>query len=319
MKDALTREISQLKQQRNALILSHYYQDGDIQDIADAIGDSLFLAQEGYKSKADVILLAGVVFMAESVKILSPEKTVLVPDLDAGCSLVSGTPTEPFRKWRESYKNPVVVTYVNSSAEVKALSDVICTSSNAERIVNSIPKDRPVLFGPDKNLGRYIAKKTGREMVLWPGACEVHVLFSAQQMYELKRAHPNAYVVAHPECEDEVLGYSDFIGSTSALLAEVQKSPAKEFIVATEDGILHQMRLKRPDAQFFQAPTNDGCACNQCPYMKKNNLEKIRDALRDLKPQVSVEEGLRKRAMLPLERMLAISAGKAVSYESASV
>lgn len=319
MNDSLTREISQLKQQRNAIILSHYYQDGDTQDIADAIGDSLFLAQEGYKSKADVVLLAGVVFMAESVKILSPEKTVLVPDLDAGCSLVSGTPTEPFRKWRESYKNPVVVTYVNSSAEVKALSDVICTSSNAERIVNSIPKDRTVLFGPDKNLGRYIAKKTGREMVLWPGACEVHVLFSAQQMYELKRAHPKAYVVAHPECEDEVLAYSDFIGSTSALLAEVQKSPAKEFIVATEDGILHQMRLKRPDAQFFQAPTNDGCACNQCPYMKKNNLEKIRNALRDLNPQVSVEEGLRKRAMLPLERMLAISAGKAVSYESSGL
>ncbi len=314
LQDPLVTEIEKLKQQRNAIILSHFYQDADIQDIADALGDSLFLAQEGYKSTADVILLAGVVFMAESVKILSPNKTVLVPDLDAGCSLVSGTPADKFKKWRDSYPGSVVVTYINSSTEVKALSDVICTSSNAERIVQSIPKDKTILFGPDQNLGRFIAKKTNREMVLWPGACEVHVLFSAQQMHELKKQNPEALVIAHPECDEAVLGYADFVGSTSALLSTVESSPHKKFIVATEDGILHQMKLKRPDAEFIQAPTNDGCACNQCPYMKRNNLEKIRDALRDLKPQISVEEALRKKAMLPLSRMLDISAGKSVQF-----
>jgi len=314
MTDSLTREIIELKQRRNAIVLSHFYQEADIQDIADAIGDSLFLAQEGYKSQADVILLAGVVFMAESVKILSPNKAVLVPDLEAGCSLVSGTPTLAFKKWRDSYPNSVVVTYINSSAEVKSYSDVICTSTNAEKIVQSIPADKTVLFGPDKNLGRYLAKKTGREMILWPGECEVHMLFSAQQMYELKRQHPDALVIAHPECDESVLAYADFIGSTSALLSKVQTSPHKKFIIATEDGIFHQMKIRRPDAELIQAPTNDGCGCNQCPYMKKNTLEKIRDALRDLRPQVSVEEGLRKKALLPLQRMMDISAGKSVQY-----
>jgi quinolinate synthase len=313
-RDPLIEEIQELKRRRNAIILSHFYQDSDIQDIADAVGDSLFLSQEGAKASADVILLAGVVFMAESVKILSPGKTVLVPDLEAGCSLVSGTPVEAFKKWRDEHPNSVAVTYINSSAEVKALSDVICTSTNAERVVQSIPEGKTVLFAPDRNLGRYVAKKTGRELVLWPGACEVHMLFSAQEMHRLKREHPEALVIAHPECEESVLSYADFVGSTSALLSTVEKSEKKEFIVATEEGILHRMRLKRPDAVFYLAPTNDGCACNQCPYMKKNNLEKIRDALRELKPQIHVAEDLRRRALLPLEKMLAVSAGEAVEY-----
>lgn len=309
----IEEEIRELKKSRNALILAHYYEDGEIQDLADHVGDSLFLAQMGQRADHPVILLAGVVFMAESVKILSPGKTVLAPDLAAGCSLVESSPYERYLEWRRQNPEAIAVTYVNCSAEVKAISDVICTSSNAEKIVGAIPKDREILFGPDRHLGRYIAGRTGRKMKIWDGACEVHVIFSARKLFELKRAHPNAVVVAHPECTDAVLEYADVIGSTSRLLQEVRDNPAKEFIVATEAGILHQMKKARPDALLLQAPA-ENCACNNCPYMKLNTLEKIRDSLRDLKPQVELSAPLIEAARGSLQRMMALTDGKPVNW-----
>jgi quinolinate synthase len=311
---SLEQEIQELKKKRNAIILAHYYQDSDIQDIADGIGDSYYLAKVGQQSPAQVVVLAGVVFMAESVKILSPNKTVLVPDMEAGCSLVSDTPTEEFRKWRLSYPNAVAVTYINSSAEVKALSDVIVTSSNAEKIIRSIPADKEILFSPDRNLGRYLEKKTGRPMKLWQGACEVHVLFSAQMLAQLTHKYPQALVLAHPECEDAVLAYADVIGSTSALLAATSDKSVKQFIVVTEEGIIHQMKKARPDAEFIPAPVSESCLCNRCPYMKKNSLEKIRDALLYMKPAVEIPEDLRRRAQGSLDRMLAITEGQSVAF-----
>lgn len=314
---ALEQEILELKKLRRAEILCHYYEDGSIQDISDKIGDSLYLAQVGQASSADVILLAGVVFMAESVKILSPEKTVLVPDLAAGCSLVQSSPFEKYKAWREAHPDGICITYVNCSAEVKAISDVICTSSNAEKIVNSIPKNRKILFGPDKNLGRYLARKTGRQMEIWDGSCEVHVLFNARHLADMKSKHPDALVIAHPECDDGVLSQSDVIGSTSRLLQEVQQNKAvSKFIVATEEGIFHQMRKARPDAQILQAPIDEACSCNQCPYMKLNTLEKIRNALRDLKPEVHVANQIRIAANISLERMMKISRGETVEWPS---
>lgn len=310
----LVEEIKSLKEKRNALILAHFYEEGAIQDIADEIGDSLFLAQRGQSADNPVVLLAGVVFMGESVKILSPDKTVLVPDLDAGCSLVDHSPYDEYLKWRLKHPEGICVTYVNSSAAVKSITDVVCTSSNAEKIINAIPKDRPILFGPDKNLGHYLSKKLNREMILWPGACEVHVLFSSRKLFELKTENPDAVVIAHPECMEAVLQYADVIGSTSRLLEEVRTNPAKKFIVATEDGIFHQMKKVRPDAELIQAPAEGSCACNQCPYMKLNSLEKIRDALANLKPEVSVAPEIIERARLPLQRMLDITAGKSVVW-----
>lgn len=313
-KNNLINEITALKKKHNALILAHYYEDGDIQDIADHVGDSLYLAQMGQKADNPVVLLAGVVFMAESVKILSPNKTVLVPDLEAGCSLVDSSPYDQYLQWKNSHPNGVVMTYINCSAEVKSISDVICTSSNAEKIVNSIPADRPILFGPDRNLGRYLEKKLNRKMILWPGSCEVHVLFSARKLFELKAEHPEAPVLAHPECLEEVLEYADIIGSTSRLLSEVKENPAKEFIVATEEGIFHQMKKSRPDATFIQAPAEGSCACNQCPYMKLNTLEKIKSALEDLTPSVELDAEIIEKARLPLQRMLDISSGAEVTF-----
>lgn len=310
----LQEEIKSLQKKHNALILAHYYEEGDIQDIADKIGDSLFLAQQGQLVDNPVILMAGVVFMGESVKILSPDKTVLVPDMNAGCSLVDHSPYPDYLKWRQEHADAICVSYVNSSAAVKSITDVTCTSSNAEAIINSIPKDRPILFGPDKNLGHYLSKKLNRHMILWPGACEVHVLFSARKLFELKSEYPDAVVIAHPECIEAVLQYADVIGSTSRLLKEVQTNPAKTFIVATEDGIFHQMRKLRPDAQLIQAPAEGSCACNQCPYMKMNNLEKIRNALKNLEPQVHIDPAIIEKARLPLLRMLDISAGKNVVW-----
>jgi len=305
--DDLRQQIYQLKAERNALILAHYYENSSIQDLADEVGDSLFLAQTGKSASNPVILLAGVVFMAESVKILSPEKTVLVPDLDAGCSLVRHSPYDSYKKWRQSHPDAVMVTYINSSAEVKSLSDVIVTSSNAEKILRSLPPKKDVLFGPDQHLGRYLEKKTGRNLILWPGACEVHVLFSAKKIFLLKREHPNAVVLAHPECVQDVLDEAHVVGSTSHLLREVRENPEKEFIVATEPGILHQMRRSRPDATFFEAPVEGSCACNQCPYMKLNTLEKIAQALRSLSPQINLSSDLIERARKPLDRMLTIT------------
>lgn len=310
----LEKEIFELKEKRNAQILAHFYEDGDIQDIADSVGDSLFLAQEGEKSRAKVILLAGVVFMAESVKILSPDKTVLVPDLEAGCSLVKGSPYKDYLKWRLDHPNAIAVTYVNSSAEVKAISDVICTSSNAVKVINAIPKNRQILFGPDKNLGRYLARTSGRDMIFWEGSCEVHVLFNAKLLSQLKTEHPDAIVVAHPECDDGVLSQADVVGSTSRLLEEVQKNPAKKFIVATEEGIFHQMKKSRPDVTILQAPIDESCGCNQCPYMKLNSLEKIRNALRDMTPEIIVKPEIAKLAKTSLDRMMAITHGQPVTW-----
>lgn len=310
----ITNEIVALKKKHNALILAHYYEDGEIQDLADVVGDSLYLAQAGQKADNPVVLMAGVVFMAESVKILSPEKTVLVPDLNAGCSLVDSSPAADYLAWRQEHPEALAVTYVNSSAEVKAISDVICTSSNAEKVIAALPKDREILFGPDRHLGRYIAKRTGREMRLWPGACEVHVLFSAKKIYQLKRDHPNALVLAHPECTDAVLEQADVIGATSHLLKQVQEKRASEYIIATEPGIIHQMQKAQPDAVLIPAPAEGSCACNNCPYMKLNTLEKIRDALATLSPQVEVEKGLSERAQVSLLRMMSISEGRAVDW-----
>ncbi len=306
--------IQEFKKKHDALILAHFYEDGPIQDIADHVGDSLFLAQMGEKAPNPVILLAGVVFMAESVKILSPEKTVLVPDLAAGCSLVDHSPYAKYLTWRQQHRDAICVTYVNSSAEVKSITDVCVTSSNAEKIIGAIPKDRRILFGPDKNLGRYLAKKLGREMILWPGSCQVHVLFSARKLFELKSAHPNAVVIAHPECDEAVLEYADVIGSTSRLLEEVQKNPAKEFIVATEYGILHQMQKIRPDATLIQAPAQGACACNECPYMKMNTLEKIASSLETLTPKIEMSAELIEQAQVSLQRMMAITRGEPVKW-----
>lgn len=314
----LLDEITELKKKRNALILAHYYEDGDIQDVADKVGDSLFLAQEGEKAANPVILLAGVVFMAESVKILSPGKTVLVPDPNAGCSLVDHSPYDKYLAWRRRHPDAIAVTYVNSSAAVKSITDVCVTSSNAEKIVNAIPKDREILFGPDRNLGGYLSKKLSRPMTLWPGSCEVHVLFSSRRLHELKLEHPDARVIAHPECDEGVLHYADVIGSTSRLLEEVRENKSfNEFIVATESGIFHQMQKARPDAKLIQAPAEGSCACNECPYMKMNNLEKIRNALRDMKPAVEVETGFLRKAKVPLDRMMAITRGESVTWPGA--
>ena len=311
----LKTEIADLKAKHNALILAHFYEDGAIQDIADHVGDSLALAQWGEKAKNPVVLMAGVVFMGESVKLLSPEKTVLVPDLAAGCSLVDHSPYEKYLAWRLKYPEAICLTYVNSSAEVKAITDVCVTSSNVEKIVAAIPKDRQILFGPDRNLGRYVAKKLGREMTLWPGACEVHVLFSERRLQELKLKHPNALVIAHPECDDGILAQAQVIGSTSRLLDEVKNNKSRqEFIVATENGILHQMQRARPDALLIQAPAEGSCACNECPYMKMNTLEKIRNALRDLSPKVSVAPEIQKLARVSLDRMMALTEGRSVTW-----
>lgn len=312
---SLEAQIRDLKKARNATILAHYYEEGEIQDLADYVGDSLFLAQMGQKIDSPVVLLAGVVFMAESVKLLSPEKTVLIPDMAAGCSLVDHSPYDHYLEWRMQYPEAIVATYVNSSAAVKSISDVCVTSSNAEKIIQAIPKDRQILFGPDRNLGRYLSKKLGREMILYPGSCQVHVLFSARRLFELKNEHPNALVLAHPECDDAILEQADVIGSTSRLLDEVTKNKAvKEFIVATEDGIFHQMRRARPDAVLVQAPAEGSCACNQCPYMKMNTLEKIRNALESMKPAVEVDPTIAERARVSLDRMMAITEGRDVEW-----
>ncbi|MFZ4404150.1 MAG: quinolinate synthase NadA [Pseudobdellovibrionaceae bacterium] len=299
-------EILQLKKDKNAILMAHYYEDGDIQDIADEVGDSYYLAKAGQKASADVILLAGVVFMAESVKILNPNKTVLVPDLAAGCSLVDSSPYDKYLKWRNEYPDAVMVTYINSSAEVKALSDIIITSSNAEKIIQTIPKEKTILFGPDQHLGRWLSKKLNRPMLFWSGSCEVHVLFNAKKLQQLILQHPDAVVIAHPECDESVLQFAQMIGSTSDLLKEVETNPAKKFIVATEAGIFHQMQKKRPDVELIQAPVlDDGCNCNNCPYMKLNNLEKIRNALKTLSPEVKLNADLMAKARIPLERMVA--------------
>ena len=300
-------EIEKMKREKNAIVLAHYYQDADIQDIADFIGDSLGLAQEAEKTAADMIVFAGVHFMAETAKILNPNKKVLLPDLKAGCSLADSAPADLFRLFKEKYPDHLVISYVNCSAEIKALSDIICTSSNAERIICSLPEDQKIIFAPDKNLGAYLKKKTGREMVLWNGACMVHEIFSLEKITKLKIRHPKAKLISHPECEEPILRISDYIGSTTGLLRYSKQDSSQEFIVATESGILHQMQIESPGKTFIPAPPNNQCACNDCAYMKLNTLEKLYLCMRYELPEIEMDEALRLAAEKPILRMLAIS------------
>jgi quinolinate synthase len=300
----LVEEIQRLKKEKNAVLLAHYYQEEDIQDVADFIGDSLELAKVAQRSNAEVILFAGVHFMAEGAKILNPSRKVLLPDLRAGCSLSDSCPPEAFARFRAKYPDHFVVTYINCSAAIKAQSDVIVTSSNAVKIVNKIPKDRGIIFAPDRNLGAYVAQQTGRDLVLWQGTCIVHETFSERKIAALQLTYPAAELIAHPECEPSLLAKARFVGSTSALLRYVTESPVAQFIVATEEGILHQMRKNAPEKTFIPAPPNHECNCNECPFMKLNTLEKVYLALRDGTPEIQVPEDLAKKALAPLERML---------------
>lgn len=304
----LFSEIARLKKEKNAILLAHYYQDADIQDIADYIGDSLGLAQKAQSTEADMIVFAGVHFMAETAKILNPSKKVVLPDLKAGCSLADSCPADDFAAFKAQHPNHVVISYINCTAEIKALSDYICTSSNAEFIVNSVPADKGIIFAPDKNLGAYLVKKTGRDMILWDGACMVHEIFSLDKILMLKEKHPNAQLIAHPECEAIILEHAEYIGSTTNLLKYTIQSPVQEFIVATETGILHKMLESSPNKTFIPAPPNNACACNDCPHMKRNTLEKIYLCMQYEQPELLMDEALRQQARIPIDRMLEISA-----------
>ncbi len=304
----LDEEIERLRKERNAVILAHYYQESEIQHLADFIGDSLQLARAARDTEADVIVFCGVHFMAETAKILNPDRTVLLPDMDAGCSLADRCPGDRFRAWRAKHPDAVAISYINCSADVKAASDIICTSSNAKAIVDSIPKDQQILFAPDKNLGRWLIRETGRDMLLWQGSCIVHETFSHRKLIGLKTRHPDAKIIAHPECEDHVLDMADYIGSTSRLLEYATTSEFTELIVATESGIITQMELKAPDRTFIPAPPEENCACNECPYMRLNTMEKLYLCLRDMSPELIMDEKLRLAAKKPIDRMLELSA-----------
>ncbi len=305
--DDLFGAIEDLKKEMNAVILAHYYQDPDIQDIADYLGDSLGLAQQAAATAADVIVFAGVHFMAETAKILNPGKLVLLPDLDAGCSLADSCPAEAFADFKRQHPDHLVISYINCTAEIKALSDIICTSANAVKIVRQVPADQPIIFAPDRNLGRYVMEQAGREMVLWDGSCMVHEVFSEKKLLELKVQHPKAEVIAHPECEVPILRHADYIGSTTALLNYCQSSGATEFIVATESGILHQMQKAAPEKRFIPAPPIANCACNECPHMRLNTLEKVYLAMKNRAPEIVMPEATRVAALRPIERMLEMS------------
>ncbi len=302
----LFEELERLKLDRNAVILAHYYQEPDIQDIADYLGDSLKLAQIATSVEAETIVFCGVHFMAETAKILNPTKTVLIPDMEAGCSLADSCPEDRFRAYVEARPDHTVVTYINTTAAVKGLSDIICTSSNAVRVIESIPEGQPIIFGPDRHLGKWLIEQTGRDMLLWDGSCIVHELFSEQEILELKRIYPEAQLLAHPECDDPILRHADHIGSTTSIINYGVEAPGRDFIVATEEGVIHQMQKMAPDKNFIPAPTTDGCACSQCPHMRKNTLVKIIQALQDGEPEIVMDEEVRLRALQPLERMLAI-------------
>jgi len=304
----LFAEIKKLKKEKNAIILAHYYQDADIQDVADYIGDSLGLSQEAAKTNADIILFAGVHFMAETAKILCPGKKVILPDLRAGCSLADSCPADKFAEFKKQYPDHVVISYINCTAELKTLTDIVCTSTNAVKIVESLPKDQKIIFAPDKNLGAYIKKVTGRDMVIWDGACMVHEIFSLEKIVKLKDKHPQALLLAHPECEAALLNVADYIGSTTGILNYATKSPAKEFIVATESGIIHQMQKMNPNKVFIPAPPNNSCACNDCPHMKLNTLEKLYNCLKYEEPEIHLSSDLIEKAKAPIEKMLELSA-----------
>lgn len=300
-------KIIRLKKELNAVILAHYYQDSEIQDIADFIGDSLELARKAKNTDADIIVFCGVHFMAETAKILNPDKLVLVPDMLAGCSLAESCPAAEFKAYRDAHPGMIAITYINCTAEVKALSDIICTSSNAEKIIRQIPVDKKILFSPDKNLGKYLIKVTGRDMVLWDGACIVHETFSKQKLMDLKIEYPGAKVLAHPECTESLLELSDFIGSTSKLLQFCQTDPSSSYIVMTEPGIIHQMKKAMPDKVFIPALPEENCSCNNCPHMKLNTMEKILLCMEQKAPKLEMTGELRQRALIPLERMLEMS------------
>lgn len=299
--------IQVLKKELNAVILAHYYQEPDIQDVADCIGDSLELSRKAASTSADAIVFAGVHFMAETAKILNPDKLVLLPDLDAGCSLADSCPPEAFAAFKAAHPGHIVVSYINCSAAIKAMSDIICTSSNAVKIVRQIPEDQPVIFAPDRNLGRYVMEQTGRDMVLWEGSCMVHENFSEKKIVQLLIENPEAVAIAHPECEPAVLRHASYIGSTSALLKYVQASPSKAFIVATEPGIIHQMQKLAPGKRLIPAPPVSNCACNECPHMRLNTLEKLYLAMKNREPEITVPEETRLAALRPIQRMLEMS------------
>ncbi|MDP4710201.1 MAG: quinolinate synthase NadA [Saprospiraceae bacterium] len=304
----LVEEINKLKKEKNAIILAHYYQDADIQDIADYIGDSLGLSQEAAATDADMIVFAGVHFMAETAKILSPDKKVLLPDLKAGCSLADACPAPVFRKFKEKYPDHVVVSYVNCTAEMKTLTDICCTSTNAVQVIESIPEDKPIIFAPDINLGRYLEKKTGRKMVLWDGSCMVHEIFSAEKIAKLLHQHPEAELIAHPECEEHLLSHASFIASTTGLLKYTQRSNTQTFIVATESGIIHQMQKASPHKTFIPAPPNNTCACNECPHMRRNTLEKLYICMKYELPEIILPDHIIRDARASIDRMLEVSA-----------
>jgi len=299
--------IADLKKELNAVILAHYYQDPDLQDIADYIGDSLGLSQAAANCQADVIVFLGVHFMAETAKILNPNKLVLLPDLDAGCSLADSCPPDRFAEFKAAHPDHLVISYINCSAAIKAMSDIICTSANAVAIVNQIPKDQPIIFAPDRNLGRYVMEKTGRDLLLWDGACIVHEIFSERKLVDLKLNYPQADIIAHPECEANVLRHADYIGSTTGLLKYVQQSDRQEFIVVTESGVIHQMQKATPFKKFIPAPPNNSCACNECPYMRLNTLEKVYLAMKNRSPEIILDEQIRLLALKPMQRMLEMS------------
>ena len=299
--------IDDLKKELNAVVLAHYYQEADIQDIADYLGDSLGLSQQAANTDAEVIVFAGVHFMAETAKILNPNKLVLLPDLEAGCSLADSCPPAEFKAFKEAHPDHIVISYINCTAEIKALSDIICTSSNAVKIVNQIPQDRPIIFAPDRNLGRYVSQQTGRDLLMWEGSCIVHETFSEKRIVELKAEHPTAEIIAHPECEPTVLRHANFIGSTTALLNYSQKSDRDKFIVATEPGIIHQMEKAAPNKLFIPAPNTSNCACNECPYMRLNTLEKLYLAMKNKTPEITMPENIRTAALKPIQKMLEMS------------
>ena len=302
-----TSELLKLKKERNAIILAHYYQDPAIQDVADFMGDSLALAQHAQTTKADVILFCGVHFMSETAKILNPQKKVIIPDMDAGCSLADSAASKEFKVWVEQHPGHTLVSYINCSAEVKAMSDIICTSSNAEKIINSIPLNQPILVAPDQFLGKFLIKKTKRDLVLWKGFCQVHIMFSLKELIKLKIRHPNAQVIAHPECEEKILNHADFIGSTTGLIKYTESTKFDQFIVVTEPGVIHQMKKNNPQKTYIPLSTNEGCACNECPHMRLNTIDKMIKALETLEPEIILSKNLIHHAKKPLIKMLELS------------
>tara|TARA_Y100001968_G_scaffold333383_1_gene395892 strand:- start:23066 stop:24007 length:942 start_codon:yes stop_codon:yes gene_type:complete len=306
-REEIVEDIAVLCKQRNAVILAHYYQEPHIQDIADFIGDSLELSRKAANTKADVIVFCGVHFMGETAKILCPNKKVLIPDIDAGCSLSDDCPAEEFRNFREKHPNHFVVSYINCSAEVKAQSDLICTSSNAVDLINQLPHNKPILFAPDQNLGRWVQHKSGRKLTLWPGRCSVHESFSEEALIKLKMKFKDADIIAHPECQQNILEFADFIGSTSKLLKYTKESKKETFIVITEPGIIHQMKLSDPTKNYIDVPGIDGCSCNECPYMRMNTLEKVLDCLKHMKPEITLDKKILQKAINPINKMLEMS------------